>query len=117
MGAQVVPLSGANVKHRRLDVALALVALGCVAAIEALHGHACTGDGCVLCLAAAFANVLLFASIGVAFARPLVRMLGELRAVRVDFLPHREPRPYSATSSHAGRVELTPVTMGVRLII
>lgn len=117
MGARIASLARRGAKRCRLDVALALVALGCAATIEALHGHACTGDGCLLCLTATFASMLLFASIGVAFARPLVRMLVELRSLRVRVLPRCESHPSPVASSRAGRVELTPVTMGVRLVI
>lgn len=117
MGTQSASLYGTIVRHRRLNVALTRLALCCAAVIEALHGHACTGDGCALCLAAAFASTLLLASIGVAFALPVMRALVESRTLRVGILPRRESRTVPMASSRARRVELTPVTMGVRLII
>lgn len=117
MGTRIAQLARRVARPKRLDVALALVALGCAFVIEALHGHACTGDGCVLCLAALLAHVLLFVSVGTVLACPVIRVLAELRALRMDVLRRRESRPLSVIPSRAERVELTPVTMGVQLII
>ena len=112
-----MPLPKRGTKQNRLSVAAAIVALVCAFGIESLHGHACAGDGCLLCLVAALARMTLFASIGVALVLPVIRVLTELQVVRVSIWPDDTTRTLPPESSRTGHVELTPVTMGVRLII
>ena len=81
-----LPLLPRRDAKSRLSVPYLLIALVSIGTIKVLNGHACTGDGCVLCLVAACAHVLLLVSLGAALARPIVRIISELRVTR--YLPH-----------------------------
>ena len=62
-----------------------LAALGAAStvAIMVLHGHECSGDGCLLCLAATWAHALLCLCVGMSVARPIVRVLMRACVMRV----------------------------------
>ncbi len=86
-------------------------------AVQALHGHACTGDACMLCLAAAWAHALLAVSLGALLIRPILRLVSRLRVVRLTMRLSWEPRSSAFVDARSTRVEMNPVTMGVRLLI
>lgn len=102
---------------RHADVALALVALVCRTLIEALHRHTCTGDGCVLCLVAACSRVLLALSLEAVAALPVLRRATTCQLVRVTALPLSEHWLSHVLGARSPCAEMTPVTLGVRLLI
>ncbi|MDO4537463.1 MAG: hypothetical protein Q4B54_04820 [Coriobacteriales bacterium] len=63
-----------------------IVAALCIMLIEALHGHECSGDGCIFCLATAWAQALLLLCAGISVARPVIRVLARVRFVCLSLL-------------------------------
>lgn len=100
----------------RVCLALMLASLAFVAIIEAVHGHSCTDHGCMLCLAAAIANALFATCAGLTFALPVLRAVAAIRPVRtlVRLVCDEAEKP---CAKPCPCVRLTPISMGVRLLI
>lgn len=103
-------------RSRLYNAALAVASVASLAAIEHLHDHACTGDGCVLCLAAGSAHMLLGLCLCAAVAQPVLRaIVGMLPVYTTGFVATKEKMRFAGVF-WAKAVE-TPVAMGVRLLI
>lgn len=59
-------------------------AMASALAIETLHDHACTGDGCMLCMVVGCAQVLLVLCLGIAFVHPALRVIAWMLSLHVD---------------------------------
>lgn len=104
-------------RSRATGALLAVLSIVSYLVIEGLHDHACTGDGCALCLVAACAHVLLAVCLGITVARPVLRLLAVIRPARIaiSFLPAAVSLPFGGMN--VARAVQTPVTLGVRLLI
>lgn len=100
----------------RVCLTLMLFSLVCALAIEAFHGHACTDNGCMLCLAATVAQALVVACASLTLVQPVLRAVASARPVRMSTCPVRDAVVAFCTRSKP-RVPLTPVTLGVKLLI
>lgn len=121
MSATLTPSPRSGTEPRPIGLALFALSLVCSSVIETLHGHACPGDGCILCLVATYAQVLMAMSLGITLASPLIHILSRIisRAhVSCGALwPHLEHISPAFSDARCARVEMTPVTLGVRLLI
>ena len=75
----------------------------------------------MLCLVATYAHVLLAMSLGVTLASPLIHILARIisyaRVSHGALWPHLEHLSPAFSDARPLRVEMTPVTLGVRLLI
>lgn len=110
-------VNGMNARRRRLSAALLAMAFASVAVIELLHGHECTGDGCVLCLVAACAHAVLVACVGVALARSAVRFLVNPPRAGVLRVPFASASISPVHAALIARAASTPVSWGICLRI
>lgn len=67
---------------QRLGVAIAFLAVVCAFVIEALHGHECSGDGCILCLIATWASGLLLLCTCIVVVQPIILALAHTRPMQ-----------------------------------
>lgn len=103
-------------RMNRICLALMLVMLGFTVIVETFHGHACTEDGCTLCLAATIANVLLVTCVGLTLVQPVLRDVFTARPIRTLARIVSDAKTVLCEKLNQS-VRLTPVTMGVRLLI
>lgn len=113
-----IPMGARRGTRSRIpDLLLAAIALTSAMTIEALHGHACTGDGCMLCLVAGWAHVLLGLCMGITFARPVLRAVAGMRPTHGATMHVRGEHILPPVGLGATLTARTPVTMGTRLLI
>ena len=110
-------MGGMRGRRPRAVALFVLLALMAAAVSELLEGHECTGDGCVLCLIAACAHVLLAVCAGFALAQtvlgfvfnpPRLGLSAPVIARAFSSFVHRTP---------LARIAETPVRSGVCLRI
>lgn len=100
-----------------LDAMLVLVSLMSIATIGLLHEHACTGDGCLLCLLAGGAQVLLALCVCLVATRPILRLLAGATCCFGLGLPVLDPSVGELAGACVLRGAQTPVTLKDRLLI
>ncbi|VEH01581.1 Uncharacterised protein [Slackia heliotrinireducens] len=104
--------------HSRIfTLAVAIIAAASMVAVEALHGHACTGDGCVLCLAAGCAQAMLGLCIGITVARPVLRIVWNLQPASATVSPIHNTHTILSCQVSFVRSAQTPVSLGTMLRI
>ncbi|MCR5845526.1 MAG: hypothetical protein K6G78_03030 [bacterium] len=96
---------------------MAILAAASAIVIEALHGHECTGDGCVLCLVATLASGLLILCVGIVVVQPIILALAHARPAQsrkllADATCKMLPFGFAAAFKAA-----TPLSLGVMLRI
>lgn len=101
-------------RQSALPTALTIV---CAALIEAIHGHECSGDGCLLCLVAAWTRMLMCLCVGLTVARPAIRVLRHVRTARTWRVPRRTVRSRGILMLEPELPSPTPLSMGVMLRI
>ena len=101
-------------KPKLIGFVLLVVAFVSAGIVEVLHGHACAGDGCALCLIAACANVLMTVSFGAALACPVARIISQMHMPCGAFRLRLWLASSAFVDVRSERIEMTPVTMGVR---
>ena len=113
----LLPRVGSSRRSRLLSATLAALGTACAAIAMALHGHECSGDGCLLCLAAVWANALLCFWLGASVALPVVRILMHARVVHTLRFPRQDALPPGARPPEPQLPATTPLSMGVMLRI
>ena len=112
-----LPHTRRSIRSRKLSAILTALIVACAIVIEALHGHECSGDGCVLCLIAVWAHALLCLCVGLTIARPVIHVLKHVRVVRACRILWQANRLRRICLSEPERPAFTPLSMGVMLRI